>query len=248
LSRVCSPGGSGENHAQLTLDGWKSAVAVFCRCATTARRSRQPQRGRDAGDGAARCSLDVALGARDLAGEPRPLRSAQAQFAVEQAGRVDERVAVHDAVTEPLRVREPRQTSERFALRRPRQARLKADQVEGAAGDGLFAQLHDGVGGHARHGVAQADGFHRPEAQHVVAAVGHLLDRQATLEVRRTAGGGVGLELLGLVARQFSQVAHEPRVLLAVERNVEVVVAVAPLVARLAIHLRLVERVGRHDG
>ncbi len=152
---------------------------------------------------------------------------------------------MHHAQAQPLRVRQARQLAERFFLRRPRQAGLEPDQVERAAVGVLLAQLHHGVRRAAGARVAQPDRLERAEAQRVLAARGQLLDRQAALEVRHVARRGVGFEAFGLVLGQRAQVVDEAQVGLAVERDVEVVVAVALVVARLAVHRVQVERVER---
>jgi hypothetical protein len=49
------------------------------------------------------------------------------------------------------------------------------------------------------------------------------------------------------MALERAQIVKELRVLFAVERNVDVVVAVPFFVTRLAIHRRFVDRIGGHN-
>jgi len=63
----------------------------------------------------------------------------EAQVALQTARRVDERVSVHDAEPQPLGVLEAGKFSEGFLLRRPRQARLEADEVISGRRGVLFA-------------------------------------------------------------------------------------------------------------
>ena len=104
------------------------------------------------------------------------------------------------------------------------------------------AELHDRPGAPAV-GPAQADRLHRAVAERVDAAAGELLDRQAALEEQRASRSR------GAAAPRPRAIAPvEGHVAVAVERRVEVVVAVALAVARRPEQLRDVERLAVDDG
>src|SRR5438067_430662 len=77
----------------------------------------------------------------------------------------------------------------------------------------------------------------RAEPENVVAAIGHLFERKTAFEKWNLPRVPIELETLRLVPRQGPQVFEEPRVLRAVERDVEVVCAVALIVTRFPVHL-----------
>src|SRR4029079_16184051 len=112
---------------------------------------------------------------------------------------------------------EPGNHPQHARLLSPLHLRLEADEAEVIAGNVVLAQLDDGVGFPAGAGVAQPDGFHRPEPQRVDAARRHHLDRQAALEEFRWS------EWLdaGLLGRR--QRGVEGLVFLSGERAVEIV-------------------------
>ena len=242
FSRIGLPG-NGENQRPRDVRRLKIGR---CRGSANARRRRRARcrreldrRGRprdacaacDAGHRAASGRFDVAFGAGDLSREVQARPRTQLQLRVEQTRRVDERVAVHHAQPQPLRVREPGQLAERLFLRRPRQPRLKADQVEALPSTFFVAQLHDRVGRFAGARIAQADRFERTEAQRVLAARRPSPRSADSLRSKR-----VSLRNLWLVARSsVRRSAMQLRVLRSIERNVEIVVAVALFVARLAV-------------
>ena len=200
----------------------------------------------DAGHGAARGRFDVAFGAGDLTGEIERRAS--------RAGAGARRAARGESMN-VLRCITPRRSHSalaqaRAACRRPLAARATSSAFENRRDCRPCLRAFSlrscttayGVAPGAR--IAQTDGLERPEAQRVLAAIGHLFDRQAALEVRRRA------RLRSPWADGASSVRRSRTscsVLLAVERNVEIVVAVALVVARLAVHLRFVDRIGRDD-
>src|SRR5579875_1651707 len=105
-------------------------------------------------DEPARRRLDVAFGTGDLSGEPDRRMSPQTQIRGQQAGTVDERVAVHHAEAKPLGALQARQLPERFSLRAPGKPCLKTDQVQRGPGRVLLPQLHDRVGDRPRPRIA----------------------------------------------------------------------------------------------
>ncbi len=148
---------------------------------------------------------------------------------------------MHDAEAQPFSIFETGKFSENFFLRRPRQSGLKADQIECRARSVLFAQLHDGVRYFPRPRIGEPNRFERTESQHVITAIRHLLDWKATLEVADF------LELFELVPRLRPQIVDELQIRISLERDVEIVVAFALVVARLTIHLGFVDRIRRDD-
>ncbi len=109
--------------------------------------------------------------------------------------------------------------------------RLEADEVVSGAGRIFFTQLHDGIGRFSGARIAQTDRLERTIPQGVLAARRHLFDRQTAFEVRHLTALRVRLEFLGLVLGQLAQIAHERLVLRAIERDVQIVGAVALIVA-----------------
>ena len=89
--------------------------------------------------------------------------------------------------------------------------------------------------------IDETDRLHGPEGERLATARGHHLDGQAALEVARL------LERVRLDLLTREQLVDEPLVLLARQRQVQVIVATALSVARLAEGDRLVDRVARHD-
>jgi len=99
---------------------------------------------------------------------------------------------------------------------------LKADDVEKRAERIVLAKLDHRVGTLAGAGVDEADRLHRTEAQRVAAARGHHLDGKTTLEIRRR-----GFPFLELRLLAGQKGVDERLVLVAVERTVDVISAVA---------------------
>ena len=121
------------------------------------------------------------------------------------------------------------------------EAGLEADQVPHLARLVLTAQLHRRVRLAAGSRVVQADRLHRAEPQRLAAALRHLLDRQAALEVRHL------VELVAVKLVGGRQRVDERFVLFARQRRVEVVVAVALAPARLGVEHVVIERLGADD-
>src|SRR5204863_10222207 len=99
-------------------------------------------------------------------------------------------------------------------LLRPRQPRLETDQVPCRACLVLPSQLDDRVRPRPGPRVLQAHRLHRPEREHVAAALGHYLDREAALEIASL------FELVRLDLLAAQQLLDEAFVLLAIERQV----------------------------
>ncbi len=195
-------------------------------------------------------ALDVALAAGDLPGEAQPRHGLQPQPRVEQPRRVDEGVAVQAAEPRELGPLQPRDGAEHLDLGAVLQLRLEAHHVVERAERVVLAELDDAVGLDERIArVGQPDRLHRPVPQRFAAALGHDLDGQAAVEIGRALPL---LERRGLAGQQG---VDEGLVLVAVERAVDVVEAVAAgpdlVVARLVPGLVEVDRVlvdDRRDG
>ena len=118
---------------------------------------------------------------------------------------------------------------------------LEADQVPHLSRPILPPELDHRVGLPAAAWVGKAHRLHRAEAQRLPAPPRHLLDRQAALEVRHL------VELVPVMLVRLDECIEESLVSRAVERRVEVVVALSLAVAREGIQSALIERiVGDH--
>ncbi len=95
---------------------------------------------------------------------------------------------------------------------------LEADHVPERAECVVLPELHHGIGPASGSRIVEPDRFHRPVAQCLAPALGHDLDRQAAVEIRRR-----GFPLLehGLVAGK--ECIDEGRVLRLVHRAVEII-------------------------
>ena len=89
---------------------------------------------------------------------------------------------MHHAEPDELGVLQPGNHRQHACLLTPLQLRLKADQAEMVAGNVVLPQLHGGIRRPPGPRIDEADGFHRPEAQRVAAAMRHHLDRQTAFE------------------------------------------------------------------
>src|SRR5215210_750741 len=96
---------------------------------------------------------------------------------------------------------------------------LEADEVVGVGHQILLPELDDGVWRPSVARVCEPDGFHRPEPERVHAPARKLLNRQTRLEPARL------LEAMERDAFGLDERLVETRVLLLVERAVDVVVA-----------------------
>src|SRR5450759_2753393 len=115
------------------------------------------------GDETARRGLEVALRTGELAGEPDARLASQGEVAREQARRVHERVAVHDAVAQELGAGEAGDEAEDARLLAEGQVSLETDKVVRRAGAVLGAQLNDRPRTATGARIGEADGFHRAE-------------------------------------------------------------------------------------
>ena len=136
---------------------------------------------------------------------------------------------------------ESRQSPEDSLLITPFESGLEAHQVVVALGEVLLAQLHDGMGPAAvRRG--EADGLHGSETQGVDPSTGDLLDGQTSFEEF-----GV-FEAVGLNDLGPHQPLPESLILLAVEGDIEVIVAVPLAVAGAGEELRHLQALRLDDG
>ena len=120
---------------------------------------------------------------------------------------------------------------------------LEADHVPQRAERIVLAQLHHGMGPLRLARIAQADRLHRSEAQRLRAARRHHFDRQAAFEIGR---GLFPFLEIGLLAGE--QRGDEGVILVGVHRTVDVVRAVALVVARLHPADVEIDGLAMHDG
>ncbi len=137
--------------------------------------------------------------------------------------------------------------AEHTLLRAVLQLGLEAHHVVERAELVVLAQLHDGVGLHRRIvRIGQPDRLHRPVAQRLAAALGHHLDRQAAVEIRR-----IGFPLLEVGFFAGSQRVDKGVVLLPGHRAIDVIGAGAAgahfVVARLKPRRRHIDGILVHD-
>ena len=203
------------------------------------RQAEHAPRQRNARDEAAGSALHIALHAGHLPGEIQAGAADHAVLRVEEARRMEERVAVHHAIAQELRVFKAGDHGEDALLLAPLEPRLEADEVIHRPRAVLRAELHDGVGLAPGSGIDEADGLHRSERHHHFPARGHHLDGHAALEDLR-AVKPVHIGLFGGQQRLIKRL-----VFLAGHRAVEVIVAAA--VAPLPEHLRHIQRFAGDD-
>ncbi len=192
-------------------------------------------------------ALHIALDAGDLSGEAQPRHGVEPQLTVDEARRVEERVAVQPAEPGELGALQAGDGAEQADLLAVLQLGLEADHVVERAQRVVLAQLHHGVGLHLRvMGVGEAARLHRPVAERFGSAFGHDLDGQAAVEE-----GGRRLERLRQRRLSREQAGDERLVLRLVERAVDVVGPRAGrpglVVARLAPRHEEVDGVAIHD-
>ena len=194
------------------------------RCSGRGRRARCPA-------GSARGSSPCARAAAPIPGDAAPRRPTRRSLRRPTSGprrtgpaasvsrsvgssvarRVDVGVAVDHPEAHELGALEARDHPEHALLLAPLELGLEADQRVVARGQVVLAQLHDGVRAAAGARIDEADRLHRPEAQGLLAAARHHLDRQAALEEelvlevverRRTRRGERAVEGVGTAPRR----------------------------------------------
>ena len=117
-----------------------------------------------------RRGFDIAFDAGDLPGKAERGPCLHAKLFIKQTRRIDECVAMQTAKARELRVFKPRNRLEDTHLLGIFQLRLESDHiVEGAKGV-VLAKLDHGMRTAAVMGICQADRFHRPETQGLMAA------------------------------------------------------------------------------
>ena len=89
---------------------------------------------------------------------------------------------MHHAEAHELCLLEARNQPQHARLSAPFDLRLEADEAEVIAGEIVLPQLHGGVGLPSGARIDQPDRLHRTEAERVVAAMRHHLDRQTAFE------------------------------------------------------------------
>ena len=163
------------------------------------------------------------------------------QAAVEQFGRADERIAVHDAVSGELRMLEAGNHAKDPSLLGKRQVRLEPHQVVRRSIGVFRTQLHGRPRPFARGGIGQTHRLARSEAGSVAAFAGDFFDRLARLEqIAR-------LEFLFDDALGGHELVDERLVALLGKRGVQIIAHRLLFVAGLAEQHGFVERVGHDD-
>lgn len=144
---------------------------------------------------------------------------------------------------------------EHARLLAPFQLGLESDEAVVIASQRVLSELHRGVREAARARIGEADGLHGSEAQRVLAAMRHHLDRQATLEellfVEVVNGGGFRgrHRPIKRVVLLFGHRAVEIVAILAARAAARTrrVASQAPVPARGPKDLRHVDRLGEDD-
>ena len=192
---------------------------------------------------ARRDGLAITLGARKLAGNIHGgVDAAQAQIAIEQARGLDERVAMHDAITRELGVLQTGDHAEDAFLLAKCEIRLEAHQIVGRALGVFGTKLHRRPRATTRCRIGKPHGLASTESGCVGALAGDFLNRLARLEqvfrfevALNNAIGGNKLRNEGVIA-------------LFVERRVQVIAGSILLVARLAEQHIHVKGIGHDHG
>ena len=169
-------------------------------------------------------------------------KGTQAQGTIQDAGRIDVRVAVHHSVSRELRILEPRNHAEYAPLLGEGEIRLEADEIAAAAVGVLKAQLDGGPRTLSRARIHQPDGLH--------GAMARCIEPPA----RNLFNGLAGAEQLprfeifcnDSVCRQ--QLCNEILVFLLREWSVQVVALAGILVSTLAEQHVLIKRIRHHNG
>ena len=210
------------------------------------RSALQPARRVHAGQQAGHRGLHIALDAGHLPRKKEVRPPAEGKVRVEQPRRIEKRIAVHHAVAHELRVAQPRYHAEHALLLRKLQVRLESDEVEQRLFRILGAQLHHGPRAAAGARVAQADRLQWAEADRVVPALRHHLDRHAALVDLRVHH----VEIVDRRALRRNERLVKRLVFLFVHRAVDVIV-VAAAVARgreAVLHVEAFARDDRRGG
>ncbi len=140
--------------------------------------------------------LHIALHAGHLPGKGNAGFFFQPVVPVQQPGRIQERIPVHDAVPQKFRVVQGGDHGKHPPLLREFQMGLEPHQVIDAALGVVPPQLHHGVRPAARPGIVQPPGFQGAVQQGVMAPAGHDLYRHTALE-HLTVLKAMDLRLLG---------------------------------------------------
>ena len=219
------------------------------RLAEVAKQSAQHRRGRrhgqrlpgeisvqvDAGQDPGPQRLGIPLDPGELAGEEDRLPFPGSEPRPQARRTVDVGVPVDAAVAEKLRSRQAGYRPEHPLLFGNPEPGLEAHQVPHLAGLVLSPQLHHCPRFLPGAWIGQAHRLHRAEAQRLGAAAGHFLDRQTALEV------GHLVELVAVKLVGGRECGNERGVVLPGHRGVQIVVAVALLVAGELVKHRVVQ-------
>jgi hypothetical protein len=195
----------------------------------------------DAGQDPCAERFGVALHPGQLAGKEHWRTRAGSEAGAQAPGTVDVGIAVDAAIAKELRLGQPGNRAEDALLLGNPESGLEPDQVPHLAGPILATELDHGVGFPPSARVGQPDRLHRAEAQRFGAPRRHLLHRQASLEV------GHRIEVVAGVLVGGRQGGDELLVPLAIQRRVEVVVAIPLAVAGQPVEAVVIEGLVRHD-
>ena len=154
-------------------------------------------------------------------------RILQAHLAIEQLGRVDERVAVEPTKPREFGLLQSRNGAEQVHLGAIFELGLEAHHIPQGAERIVLAQLDNRIGPATGARIIKADRLHRTIAQCVDTAFRHNLDRHAAFEIGRVL---FPVAKLGFLA--IDQALMESEILLLVHRAVDIVIAVALIPAR----------------
>ena len=161
-------------------------------------------------------AFNIAFDAGDLPGKADMGMRLQAHLVVEQAGRIDERIAVNAPKTREGRIFQSGNHFEYSGLRAVFHLGLEPHDVVQRPQFVIPAQLHHGIGLHRVVRIGQAHGFHRPETRGFAAPFGHHFQRQTAIEI----ACGFTFMKFGLVGGQYG--VDERLILRAVHRAVHV--------------------------
>ena len=186
--------------------------------------------------------LGIPLGAGDLTRKTDASVALERKGLIEAGRRIDEGVAVHDAIPEELALLKARNHAEHASLLRPGEVCLEAHKVVGRALPVLSAQLHHRPRPAPRARVDDADRLEGTETKGVVAGARDLLSRLTGLEKLAP------LEIAQDGPLGAHELVDESVVFLFVHGAVEIVVAIPLVITGHGEDLLAVKRGGIDDG
>ena len=184
--------------------------------------------------------LDIAFDAGHLSGKKQGVAAPPLQSGPQVLRCVDKRVAMQASQPYELGIAQSGKQRKHPTLLAVGHLGLKTDQIVKRSLAVFLTELHDRVGPATRAWIDQAHRAHWTECESFTAPIGHFFDRHASFESDKT------LEAMGRDALSAEQSIDECAVLLARQRQVQVIVA-AFAVARRAIRNVHVDGLGRND-